>query len=80
MSIGQGDLGVTPLQLTNAYAAIANGGTLFRPHVGAEAWQPDPAEDTWVRDASTPCADSVGDICTVMPSQVGVRRAPRRVA
>jgi penicillin-binding protein 2 len=30
-SVGQGDILVTPLQLTRAYAAIANGGTLFAP-------------------------------------------------
>ncbi|GAA5071885.1 penicillin-binding protein 2 [Thermocatellispora tengchongensis] len=32
-SIGQGDVLVTPVQLARAYAAIANGGTLFSPRV-----------------------------------------------
>lgn len=33
VSIGQGDLLVTPLQLINYIAAIANGGILFEPHL-----------------------------------------------
>lgn len=33
VSIGQGDLLVTPLGLLNTIAAIANGGTLYRPHL-----------------------------------------------
>jgi penicillin-binding protein 2 len=33
-SIGQGDTLVTPLKLTQMYASIANGGTLWRPSVG----------------------------------------------
>lgn len=41
MSIGQGDLLVTPLQLTSAYAAIANGGTLYRPEIGLRVEAPD---------------------------------------
>jgi len=32
-SIGQGDVTVTPLQLANAYATFANGGTLWQPRI-----------------------------------------------
>jgi penicillin-binding protein 2 len=39
LSIGQGDLLVSPIQLARAYAAIYNGGALVTPHVGGEIRQ-----------------------------------------
>jgi penicillin-binding protein 2 len=41
LAVGQGDVGVTPLQLAVAYSAIANGGTVVRPHIGLEVDSPD---------------------------------------
>ncbi|MGI8686756.1 MAG: penicillin-binding protein 2 [Acidimicrobiales bacterium] len=41
LSIGQGDTAVTPLQLANAYAAFANGGSVLKPRVAARVLQPD---------------------------------------
>lgn len=34
LSIGQGDLQATPLQMATAYAGLANGGKVPRPHLG----------------------------------------------
>ncbi|MGH2675555.1 MAG: penicillin-binding transpeptidase domain-containing protein, partial [Actinomycetota bacterium] len=41
MSIGQGDLLVTPLQLASAYGALANGGTIYRPQIALRLQRPD---------------------------------------
>ena len=39
--IGQGYVAVTPMQLLNAYCALANGGTLYKPHVVGQVIAPD---------------------------------------
>ncbi|MBW3588826.1 MAG: penicillin-binding protein 2 [Actinobacteria bacterium] len=39
LSIGQGDLLNTPLQLSRAFAAVANGGTLVQPHLGLKVME-----------------------------------------
>lgn len=41
LSIGQGYIQVTPIQLATAYAAIANGGTLYVPHLGYKIVTPE---------------------------------------
>ena len=45
-AIGQGDVLVTPLQLSMAYAALANGGTLFEPRLAKGLLAPDGSSAT----------------------------------
>lgn len=48
-SIGQGYVTVTPLQLARAYAAIANGGTLYSPRIGEALLSPSGRVATRIR-------------------------------
>ena len=41
MAIGQGYLAVTPLQVALVYAAVANGGVVYRPHLVSAVTRPD---------------------------------------
>jgi penicillin-binding protein 2 len=45
LSIGQGFLQVTPLQLATAYAAIANGGDLLQPYIVSQIMREDGAAE-----------------------------------
>jgi penicillin-binding protein 2 len=63
MAVGQGDILLTPLQLANVYAAIANRGPFFRPHVGKEilTWQGETVENiqpVQIGDITNPGNDS----------------------
>lgn len=40
LAVGQGDVLVTPLQLADAYAAFANGGTVWEPHLAKDVVDP----------------------------------------
>jgi penicillin-binding protein 2 len=41
LSVGQGDLQANPLQMAVAYATVANGGDVVRPHVGLSVEDPE---------------------------------------
>lgn len=47
VSIGQGDLLVTPLQLANYVAVVANGGTLLKPHL---VWKVQDSEGNVIKE------------------------------
>ena len=54
LAVGQGDVQVTPLQLATAYSAIANGGTVVRPHIGLDVQEPDGTDPPADRSAGGP--------------------------
>ena len=51
LSVGQGDVQVNPLQIALAYAAIANGGYVVKPHLGQRV---EDAEGRVIQEFSTP--------------------------
>ena len=73
LSIGQGDLEVTPLQMAVAYAAIANGGTVVQPHLGLKVVSP---EGKLVRKLGTGKAKKLGiSEMTLQAVRKGLRAA-----
>ena len=80
MAIGQGEVAVTPLQLTNAYAALANGGDLFAPNIVTLVQPPpgDPMEPVEfaprvVRSIDIP--DTIDDV--ILDGLLGVTLLPK---
>lgn len=63
-SIGQGDTGVTPLQLAMVYAAIANGGTVYQPQVA--------------KAIVSPTGEVIQEFAPVVKSKVDVPRSTMR--
>lgn len=71
LSIGQGFLQVTVLQMANAYAAIANGGTLHTPHVAKSIQSPGGRDEVVLpKGTSTDLNLDPGDLAAV---QEGLR-------
>jgi penicillin-binding protein 2 len=56
LSIGQGDLLASPLQMATAYSAIANGGRVIRPHLGLEV---DDTEGRLIQEIDPPASRRV---------------------
>ncbi len=52
LSVGQGDLSATPLQLATAYATLGNGGEVVRPHLGMEGVDATGAQTTTFEPAA----------------------------
>lgn len=49
LSIGQGDLLVTPLQIANMTASVANGGILYKPHIAKSLTNPITKEEVFIQ-------------------------------
>jgi penicillin-binding protein 2 len=60
MSIGQGDLIVSPIQMAVTFAAIVNGGNVLKPRIADSLSRPNPeveGEDTVLKEFETKTAD-----------------------
>lgn len=72
--IGQGDVGATTLQMARATAAVANGGTLWRPQVVREVRQSD------ARTVLRPWTPAAVGTVPLSAAQLGVIREAMRAA
>ena len=81
MAIGQGYVQVTPLQMVDLVAAVANGGTLYRPtvvdRIGAGAGAP---EEPWPVQARGELPITPDQIATLQEAMWGVANSPSGTA
>jgi len=81
MAIGQGFVLVTPLQLANMYAAIANGGTLYRPEIIARIGSlNEPPEEVWQPEAIGTLSVSPENLASIREGLRGVINGPKGTA
>lgn len=71
MSIGQGDMIVTPLQMAVTYAAIANGGNVVRPRIG---WELQTPSETGVSETNRTFEPSVTAKLALESTEIAVIR------
>lgn len=71
LSIGQGDLEVTPLQVATSLAAIANNGTLYQPRLVTKVLRPD---GTIIREIPKKVlTEKIASTANIRAVQVGLR-------
>jgi len=77
MAIGQGDVLATPLQMATLYAAIANGGTLYRPKVVQKIGSNnEPPEDVWQPEVMGTLPVSAENLQAIQQGLRGVISSP----
>lgn len=81
MAIGQGDVQATPLQMATLYAAIANGGTLYRPRVVQKIGSNnEPPEEVWQPEVMNKLPVSATTLKAIQDGLHGVIVSPRGTA
>ena len=81
MAIGQGDVLATPLQMATMYAAIANGGTLYRPRVVQKIGSNnEPPEEVWQPEAMGKLPVSPENLQAIQQGLHGVISGPKGTA
>ncbi len=78
LAIGQGDLRITPLQVARMVAAVANGGTLYRPYVVARIAAAGEAypEIVYAPEAVGTLPISAENLAVIQDAMLGVTREP----